>query len=181
MDVLKPIFCSTALIGIQFTKPYLALLLDTTTTYETLLTAFPTVYDNLADNVSEKLLQTVIDDKRFKSTFPKECLRECVSSCASEYKKEVFQLLEIILPHLATGFSEQRGALFNFGPKANENTGTLLKIFSVTDEAKQRKLNRAAIHNLNEERSVGFIKCKIHIWGKQCLESASKKLSSTKA
>ena len=93
MEVLKPIFCSTTLIGIQLTRPYLALLLDTTTTYETLLTAFPTVYDNLADNVSEKLLQTdekivnFIDDKWFKSTLPKECLHECVSSCASEYKK----------------------------------------------------------------------------------------------
>ena len=88
MEVLKPIFCSTALIGIHFKRPYLALSLDTTKTYETLLTAFPIVYDNLADNVSEKLLQTdekivnFIDDKWFKSTLPKECLRECVSSCA---------------------------------------------------------------------------------------------------
>ena len=80
MKVLKPIFCSTALIGIHFTRPYVALLFDTTTTYKTLLTAFPIVYDNLADNVSEKLLQTdekvvnFIDDKRFKSTLPKEYL-----------------------------------------------------------------------------------------------------------
>ena len=33
MELLKPIFCSTVLIGIHFTTPYLALL-DTTTTYE---------------------------------------------------------------------------------------------------------------------------------------------------
>ena len=77
---------------------------------------------------------------------------------------------------MAAGFSEQQGAIFGFGPKANENTGTLLKISSVTDEAKRRKLNRAAIHNLNEERSVGFINYEIHIRGKQCLESASKKM-----
>ena len=79
----------------------------------------------MADNVSEKLLQTnekvvnFIHDKRFKSTLPRECLSKCVISCASEYKKEVLQLLDIILPHLATGFSEQRGALFGFGPKAH--------------------------------------------------------------
>ena len=163
MEVLKPTFCSTALIGIHFTRPYLALLLDTTTTYERLLTVFPIVYKNLADNVSGKLLQTdekvvnFIDDKRFKSTLTKECLGECVSSCTSEYKKEVLQLLKIILPHMAAGFSEQQGALFGFGPKAHENTGTLLKISSVTDEAKRRKLNRTAIHKLNEERSAGFI------------------------
>ena len=142
MKVLKPIFCSKALIGIHFTRPYLALLLDTTTTYETLLTAFPIVYDNLADNVSEKLIQTdekvvnFTDDKRFKSTLPKKCLHECVSRCASEYKKEILQLLKIIPPHLAACFTEERDALFGFGPKAHENTGILLKISSVTDEEK---------------------------------------------
>ena len=134
MKVLKPIFCSKALIGIHFTRPYLALLLDTTTTYETLLTAFPIVYNNLADNVSEKLIQA--DDKRFKLILPKKCLHECVSRCASEYKKEILQLLKIIPPHLAARFTEERGALFSFGPKAHENTGNLLKISSVTDEEK---------------------------------------------
>ena len=77
MEVPKPIFCSTALIGIHFTRLYLALLLDTTTIHETLLIAFPIVYNNLADNVPEKLLQTdekvvnFIDDKRLKSTLTK--------------------------------------------------------------------------------------------------------------
>ena len=119
MEVLKLIFCSTALIGIHFLRPYLALSLDTTTTYETLLTAFPIIFNNLVDNVSEKLLKTdekvvnFTDDKRFRSTvqvfkptLPKECLRECASSCTSEYKKELIQLFKIILPHLAAGFSE---------------------------------------------------------------------------
>ena len=58
MEVLKSIFCSTALIEIHFTRPYLTLSLGTATTYETLLTAFSIVCDNLADNVSEKSLQT---------------------------------------------------------------------------------------------------------------------------
>ena len=77
MEVPKPIFCSTALIGIHFTRLYLAILLDTTTIYETLLIALPIVYNNLADNFPEKLLQTdekvvnFIDDKRFKSTLTK--------------------------------------------------------------------------------------------------------------
>ena len=134
----------------------------------------------MVGNVFEKLLETdekvvnVIDDKWLKSTLPKECLRECVSSCASEYKKEVLQLLKVILPHLATGFSAQQGALFSFGARVPENTGTIIRISSVTDEAKRRKLNRLTIHNLNEERSVGFINYEIHIRGKQWLESAKK-------
>ena len=134
----------------------------------------------MADIVPEKLLQTdekvvnFIDDKRFKSTLPKECLRECLSSCASEYKKEVLQLLKIVLPHLSAGFSEKRSVLFGFGPKAH--TGTLLKISSVTDEAKRRKLNRAATHNLNEGEKCEFHQLHDTYTGKQCLESASKKM-----
>ena len=30
-----------------------------------------------------------------------------------------------MLPRLAHGFSEQRGAIFGFGPKKDEDTGTL--------------------------------------------------------
>ena len=140
MELLKPIVCVAALIGIHFTSPYLVLLLGTKTTYETLVTAFPIMYDDLTKPISEQLLQTeqrlvnFVDDKPFKSTLPKECLRESVSNCASQYKKEVLQLLEILLPCLAEGFSEQRGALFGFGPKVQDDTGTLLKISSVTDE-----------------------------------------------
>lgn len=40
-DVLKPIFCATALIGHHITRPFQRLLVDVDTTYETLLEAFP--------------------------------------------------------------------------------------------------------------------------------------------
>ena len=56
--------------------------------------------------------------------------------------------------------SEHWSALFGFGPKAHQNTGTILKISTVTDEVKWRKLNRAAW--MNEERSVGFVNYEIH-------------------
>lgn len=189
MEVLKPIFCSAALIGIHFTRPYLAVLLDTEIPYDTLLTAFPLIYEELSKPISEQLLQvdqrvsSFVDDKKFKSTLPKGCLSESVSNCASQYKKEVLKFLEFILPRLAEGFSEQRGAIFGFGPKAQDDTGTLLKISSVTDEVKRRKLNQAVVHNLNEERSVGFINYEIHILvrGKQCLESVSKKMVINKS
>lgn len=91
--MLKLIFCSVVLIRIHFKRPCITLLLDTTTNFETLITAFPIVYNNMANTVSEKLLHTdervenFVDDKRFNSTLTKECLHESVSSCASEYKK----------------------------------------------------------------------------------------------
>ena len=76
--------------------------------------------------------------------------RECVKNCAIKYKKEVLQLLDITIPRLADIFSEQRGALFGFGPKKQDDTGSLLKISK--KRYKKRKLNKVAVYNLNEER-----------------------------
>ena len=71
-------------------------------------------------------------------------------------------MLKIILPQIPDGFSEQRGAIFGFGLKATEQTGTLLKMTTV-EEPKRRKLSKSPVHNLNEERSVGFISYEISI------------------
>ena len=77
------------------------------------------------------------------------------------------------LPRLVEGFSNQHGAIFGFGPKANNHIGNILKAEGVI-QAKRRKLVNAPIQNLNEERSVGFINYEIsihrnNIW-KQLLE-----------
>ena len=77
MELLKPIFCTTALIGIHFTSPYLSLLLDTKTTYETLIASFPIIYQDLLNVNTELMLQTeqrvinFIDDEKFKGSLPK--------------------------------------------------------------------------------------------------------------
>ena len=72
--------------------------------------------------------------KNSERTLPKECLRESVNGCVSEYEKEIKQFLSILLPRMAAGLSEQRGALFGFGPKVNEDTGSLLKISQIEDQ-----------------------------------------------
>ena len=89
-------------------------------------------------------------------------------------------MLKIILPRTAEGFSEQRGAIFGFGPKATEDTGMVLKMTTV-EELKRRKLSKAPVHNLNEERSVGVINYEISIRGKQFLETASRKMLINKS
>ena len=99
---------------------------------------------------------------------------------ASQYEKEVKKLLGIILPRLADGFSEQRGVIFGFCPKAEEDTRTLLKI-STADDEKKKKLQHAQIHNLNEERSVGFINYEIQIRGKKHLDAVSQKMVANKS
>ena len=57
MDIFKPIFCATCLVGIHLTRPFQALLHDTETTYATLPNAFPLLYQNLTEIVVEEFLQ----------------------------------------------------------------------------------------------------------------------------
>ena len=41
MEILKPIFCATALMGMHITGPLMAILLDTDTKYSTFMSIFP--------------------------------------------------------------------------------------------------------------------------------------------
>ena len=52
--------------------------------------------------------------------------------------------------------SDQKGATFGFGPTADIDTGSLLKISTASNEM-MKKLDKVPIHNLAEERSVGLV------------------------
>ena len=58
MELLKPIFCAIALIRIHFKSPFLSLILDTRTTYETLITTFLIIYQDLSKVDIEQMLKT---------------------------------------------------------------------------------------------------------------------------
>ena len=97
MELLKPIFCATALVGIHFTHPFLSLLLDTKCNYETLIRAFPMFYHDLQETSVEptmmqqveNIVVTLAEDEKFKKSLPKDCLRKAFNSCAIQYAKEV--------------------------------------------------------------------------------------------
>ena len=97
LELLKPIFCATALVEMHFTRPFLSLLLDTECNYETLMRAFPMFYHDLQETSVEPTTMveahngniTFIEEEKFKKTLPKDCLRKVVNSCAIQYEKEV--------------------------------------------------------------------------------------------
>ena len=70
--------------------------------------------------------------------------------------------------------------IFGFGKKKDEDTGTLLKICDLNEE-KMDQLDSVQIHNLGEERSVGFVNYELDIRGKQNLESVSRKMVLNKS
>ena len=59
---------------------------------------------------------------------------------------------------MAEGF-ELRGAIFEFGKFADDETNKVLKISTL----EHWKLNQAPVHNLNEERSVGWVNHEIYV------------------
>ena len=73
--------------------------------------------------------------------------------------------------------------MFRYDQNAEEYTGTLLKIASVSEESEMKQLDKVPIHNLCEERNVGVINYELHIRirEKENLESASKKMILNKS
>jgi len=57
-DILKPVFCTTAILGHHITRPFHRLLIDLDTTYESQLVAFPKLYEELTNIDPEMLLRS---------------------------------------------------------------------------------------------------------------------------
>ena len=142
MEVLKKKLSTTSLIGVHITGPYQYLLINVDTSYDSLLQAFPTLYKELNNIKGTDMLNTrrqifnFVENNIFKKSLPKECILHSINSCMCEYKKEVVNILNVLFPMLAEGFSIQRGSLFGFGLNANESTGTLLKLSTASGAVK---------------------------------------------
>ena len=143
------------------------------------------MHEDLGRPVSENLLKTeqravfFVDDQRFISALSKECLRYSVSDCASQYQNEVwncFNYLKLPFQAWMKVLASREGTPSALVQKQMRTLGHYWK-FQVLqmNEAKHRKLSKAPVHSLNDERLVGFISYEIHIREKQCLESASNK------
>lgn len=187
MTLLKPVFCAVSLIGIHITMPFQALLLTKETNYSSLLTAFPSLYEELTSINPESLCTTTnqvfhfVQPDTFKNVVKhlKPSIVESIENSVKLYKSQVINLLRLILPKLADGFSIQRGKVFGFGPHALEQPKTF-KISNASEE-ELMKLNKTSTHNLHSERSVGSINYEISVRGKGHLESSSKKLVFNKS
>ena len=99
---------------------------------------------------TQKQVITFMTKEQFSKILTVKCLFAAIDDCITEYHDEIKELLGLMLPRLAHGFSEQRGAIFGFGPKKGEDTGTLLKVTAVTDKEKKHKLRNTPVHNLNK-------------------------------
>ena len=160
MDILKPILCATVLMGIHITGPLLQVLKNPNTKHSHLTKLFQTLYTDLLETNAVTFLQTkkvatsFVSQEFFLECLPKDCIIACVDTYIVEFKDYIAQLVKLFLKEFAEGLAIQKGAIFGFGPQSENDTGTLLKLSSVNNF---EKLDNVAIHNLGEERSVGYI------------------------
>ena len=73
---------------------------------------------------------------------------------ADEYRNEVLKIIRLCLEKFRKGFEKQKGSIFGFGSNADEDTGSILKISSLSDKS---ILKNISVHNLGEERNVGML------------------------
>ena len=168
--------------GIHITRPFHLLLIDPDTNYSTLLAAFKQLYQDLTTIKADRFLTTdeqvctFVSSKIFKESLPEKCLLDTLKESTQMYQSEVEKLLGLALKMFAEGFDHQKGAIFGFGPSAEKETGSVLKI-STVDEDTLGKMDRyVPVHNLGEERNVGMVNHELNIRGKQHLKTVSRKI-----
>ena len=106
----------------------------------------------------------------------KDVVLESVAENILIYKKEIVNLLVLMLPRLAERFCTQRGKIFGYGPEAQSDLVTF-KIVTATAEELE-KLNKTSVYSLSEERSVGSVNYELGICGKRNLEPPLRSFSS---
>ena len=80
---------------------------------------------------------------------------------------------ETFLKAFSHGLAVQKGDTFGFGPTADVDTGSLLKISTISNEMME-KLEKIPIHNLAEEHSAKLFNYGIQIRGKNNLSTVKK-------
>ena len=183
MEILKPILCAASLMGFHVTKP-LMIIQDKDTTHSK-LKVFQDLYVFVSTPAANylqttKCAGTFATEEIFELCLPKACIKESIDACIVQYREYIKQLINLFVTKFAEGFSQQKGAIFGFGPDAEKDTGNLLKIASVSD-VEMVKLDKVPVHNLGEERSLGWVNHDLHIRVKPNLECVSKKMILNKS
>ena len=171
VEYLRILAAVGVIIGTHLVEPYLSLTSSSTTTWDKLRSAFPTLYTDLTTVQPSLLLDLTTPALKFVS---KERFKHCLYSSdllqptvlvIEEFRSEIISVLEMLLPKLAKGWVRQRGEIFGFG-----NTTLSESTISKLD---QEKLISAPVSNLDAERSVGSINHELSVRGAKELKAAS--------
>ena len=159
------------ILGTHLVEPYLSMTSSSTTTWDKLISAFPTLYKDLTNVQTDLLLDltkpalSFVSPQRFKDClYPSDLLKPTVL-VIDQFRSEITAVLNVLLPRLASGWARQRGEMFGFGTTSPSE--------STISRLDQQKLSSAPISNLDAERSVGSINHELNIRGAKELKAAS--------
>ena len=178
LEYLRVLAAVGVIIGTHLVEPYLSLTSSSTTTWEKLITAFPTLYQDFSSVEPALLLDLTqpafkfVSQERFSSCLYSEELLLPTKLIIESFRTEILSVLRILLPKLAKGWERQRGQMFGFG-KTITSEATIKKL-------DQEKLEHAPISNLDSERLVGSINHELRVRGAQELNAASSSLVRAK-
>ena len=174
IDYLRILAAVGVIIGTHLIEPYLSLTSSSTTSWEQLMTVFPTLYTDLTSVKPALLLDltkpalSFVSEERFSHCLYSADLLQPTILIIESFRSEVISVLNILLPNLAKGWARQRGKTFGFGD-------TPLSEASIA-KFDQEKLAAAPISNLDSERSVGSINYELKLRGAKQLKMASSAL-----
>ena len=172
------------IIGVHLIEPFVSLVTSSNCTWETLQTAFPTLYEDLTTTKPELLLDfsqpafKFVSSQRFKHCLYSSELLKPALDVTEQYRPEVVSTLRILLPKLAVGWSRQRGEIFEFGDvEPKESISGLKKVKDIDQEA----LKQAPVHNIASERAVGSVNFELKQRGAKQLKLVSSSLVKASA
>ena len=177
IEYLRVLAAVTVVIGIQLIEPYLSLTSSSSTTWDKLVLAFPTLYNDLTTTRSEMLLDldtpafAFISEERFKSCLYSPDLLLPTKQVIEQYKPEMCSILDLLLPMLASGWKQQRGEMFDFGEEPSSQDNPMM-----IKNLDQEKLMRAPVHNLDSERAVGSVNYGLKVRGAKEIKAVSSSL-----
>lgn len=182
LEYLRVLAAVIVIIGVHLVEPYLSLTTSSSTTWETLVEAFPTLYMDLMTTKPEVLIDfaspafSFISKARFNHCLYSPSLLEPTIQIIEQYRQEICKTLELLLPKLAAGWKHQRGEMFGFGEAENdEDNNTNIRSLD------QDKLKKAPVHNLDAERAVGSVNYGLKVRGAKEIRSVSSSLIKAKA
>ena len=179
LDYLRVLAAVLVIVGVHLVEPYLDLTSSSATTWQTLVDAFPSLYNNLCTTKPELMLDltspafSFVSKERFEHCLYPSALLQPTIEVIEQYRSEACRCLELLLPMLAKGWKQQRGDLFDFGgennSKENENPMRIKNL-------DQEKLENAPVHNLDSERAVGSVNYGLKVRGAKEIKAVSSAL-----
>ena len=183
LEYLRVLAAVVVVIGVHLVEPYLSLTTSSSTSWDKLVQAFPSLYNDLTTTPPKRLLDhsspafSFISEERFNECLYPTYLLKPTIQVLQQYNGEVCSTLKLLLPMLASGWEKQHGDMFDFGTKTEKEHKTLEQI----KDLDQEKLKMAPVHNLDSKRAFGSVNYGLKVRGAKEIKAVCSSLVKAKA